>query len=139
MPIPFEFVIAGPPISQQTRRRELVRRWTEQVKNAAQEVWDANPPVAGPLMVTITYFFDDPRMDVDSIPKPILDGLKGIVFEDDSEVFDLLCCKRDLNDDLRIDNPPLGLVEYLDQSRPALHISVTEALTQEVDFVGRSN
>ena len=46
-------------------------------------------------MVIITYFYEDAS----------LDALKGLVYSDDSEVSDLLCRKRDLNGDLRIQNP----------------------------------
>ncbi len=35
-------------------------------------------------MVTITYVYDEVPLDVDNIPKPILDALKGLVFSDDN-------------------------------------------------------
>ncbi len=132
MPIPFEFVIAGRPVSQQTRRRELVRQWTGQVANAARHVWGTSPPVAGPLMVSITYFFDNTPLDVDNIPKPILDALKGMVYVDDSEVFDLLCRKRDIKDEPLIENGPPDLTGYVNQSQPVLHIAVTATSNLEV-------
>ena len=47
----------------------------------------------------VTYFFDDTPFDVDNIPKPILDALKGLVFRDDSQVYDLLCRKRNFGID----------------------------------------
>ena len=47
------------------------------------------------------------------IPKPILDVLKGMVFTGDSQVFDLICRKRDLNDDPQIQNQSPELIEYL--------------------------
>ena len=33
MALPFEFALEGPPVSQQTRRRALVRQWTQTVRN----------------------------------------------------------------------------------------------------------
>ena len=86
------------------------------------------------LMVTITYFFDSTPFDVDNIPKPILDALKGMVFTDDSQVFDLICRKRDLNDNLQIQNPSSELSEYLSESKEVLHIIVADALNREVQF-----
>ena len=83
-------------------------------------------------MVTITYFFDGASLDVDNIPKPILDALKGVVYSDDSEVTDLLCRKRYLNGDLRIPQPSALLLETLSRSEQFLHIIVVNALTQEV-------
>ena len=83
-------------------------------------------------MVSITYFFDGATLDVDNIPKPILDALKGLVFSDDSQVTDLLCRKRDLNGDLFIQNPSSVMLDSLQRSDQFLHISVIGALTQEV-------
>ena len=83
-------------------------------------------------MVSITYFFEGGSLDVDNIPKPILDALKGLVYRDDSQVTDLLCRKRDLNGDLRIQNPSSVLLGTLQQSEQFLHITVISALNQEV-------
>ena len=79
------------PVSYQTRKKMRRGDWRQDVKNAARQVWGSESPVTGPVMVTITYFFDDILVDVDNIPKPILDALEGVVFEDDSQVYDLLC------------------------------------------------
>ena len=134
MALPFEFVIGGPPVSQQTRRRERVREWTTEVRGAAVRTWDTDPPVSVAIMVTITYFFNGTPFDVDNIPKPILDALKGTIFNDDAQVFDLLCRKRDINGHLQIQNPSPELIAYLHESKQVLHISVTEALNREVSF-----
>ena len=75
------------------------------MQEVAESRWDGERPSAGEVVVVITYFFDGASLDVDNIPKPILDALKGLVYSDDSQVSDLLCCKRDLNGDLRISNP----------------------------------
>ena len=83
-------------------------------------------------MVTITYFFEEASLDVDNIPKPILDALNGVVYSDDSQVTDLLCRKRDLSGDLRIPQPSALLLESLSRSEQFLHIIVTNALNQEV-------
>ena len=85
-------------------------------------------------MVIITYFYQEASLDVDNVPKPILDALKGLVYSDDSEVSDLLCRKRDLNGDPRIQNPSSVLLETLQDSEQQqfLHITVDDALNQEV-------
>ena len=134
MPIPFEFVLDGPPVSQQARNRFLVRKWTQTVHNAARQVWDAEPPFAGEVMVTITYFFSGVSLDVDNIPKPILDALKGLVYSDDSLVSDLLCRKRDINGDLRIHNPSSLMLERHSVYEQFVHVSVVDAVSQEVSL-----
>ena len=134
MPIPFEFLIDGPPVSQQARRRDRVRQWAEEVRSNADRVWGSGPPAVEALAVTITYLFDITPIDVDNIPKPILDALKGMVFTDDSQVIDLHCRARQMTDNLQVSDPPAELVEHLRQSRPVVHVSVTHALRQAVSF-----
>ena len=131
--LPFEFVIDGPPVSQQTRRRERVRQWRDEVRRVAEQYWPAEElPVTGPIMLTITYFYDSISMDVDNLPKPILDALKELVYLDDEQVTDVLCRKRDLNRDLRVENPSSILADGLSRGNEFLYIVVAEAPDQEV-------
>ena len=80
-------------------------------------------------MVTITYFYDDDSapIDVDNIPKPILDALKGLVYLDDNQVTDILCRKRRLSSDLQIENPTEVLAEGLNAGNKFLYVVVEEA------------
>ena len=91
-------------------------------------------PVTDPVMVTITYFFDDILVDVDNIPKPILDALEGVVFEDDSQVYDLLCRKRHVQADLRFERGSQKLLDVLANPKAAVHIKVEAARELEVAF-----
>ena len=105
MAIPFEFVIAGPPVSQQIRNRRRPSRreeWMQTVRTAAERRWDGEPPFMGEVAVTITYVSSRARVDVDNIPKPILDALKGFVYADDRQVADLMCRRKSLDPNLRI-------------------------------------
>ena len=83
-------------------------------------------------MVIITYLYKGTSLDVDNLPKPILDALKGLVYSDDAQVSDLVCRKRDLNGDLRIQNPSSVLLQTLGHSEQFLHIAVDNAPSQEV-------
>ena len=83
-------------------------------------------------MVTITYINDAIRLDVDNIPKPILDGLEQVVFPDDRLITDMLCRKRDSKGDLQIQPFSPGLIEALARSTPFVHISVDHAPDQGV-------
>ena len=82
--------------------------------------------------MTITFFYDSDLLDVDNIPKPVLDALKGIVYDDDRQVSDLLCRKRDLSEELLIQNPSTTLLDALRDREPLLHVSVAEAMTREI-------
>lgn len=83
-------------------------------------------------MVVITYYFKRGSLDVDNMPKPILDALNGLVYADDSQVTDLVCRKRDRNRDLQFENPSPVLLESLEKSDQFLHITVANALSLEV-------
>ena len=100
--------------------------------NVVGQVWDAEPPFDGEVMVVITYYFKGESLDVDNMPKPILDALKGLVYADDGQITDLVCRKRDRNRDLQFENPSSVLVETLGRSEQFLHINVSNAQSLEV-------
>jgi hypothetical protein len=79
------------------------------------------------MMITITYFYEGVAMDVDNLPKPILAALKGLVYLDDEQVTDILCRKRNLDSNLRLENPSSILAEGLSRGNEFLHIRIEEA------------
>lgn len=83
-------------------------------------------------MVTVTHFYDNASIDVDNIPKPILDALKGIVYVDDEQLTDIICRKRDLNGGLRVITPSRVLAEGFSQGSEFLYIVVERTPNQEV-------
>ena len=102
------------------------------MQSVVGHVWDTEPPFVGEVMVVITYFFKGEALDVDNMPKPILDALNGLVYADDSQITDLVCRKRDRNRDLQFENPSSVLVETLGRSEQFLHITVANAMSLEV-------
>ena len=94
MAFPFEFAIDGPPVSQQTRRRDRLRAWVQEVHEAAKRGWRGTSPFDGMLLVNITYIFDTVDLDIDNICKPILDAMKDLIYVDDIQIVDLNCRKR---------------------------------------------
>ena len=120
-PASFEFVLGGRAVSQQTKWAQNRNDWKEEVRSAASDRWIGASPATGPVAVTITCFFAKDAFtkdvpDVDNIPKPILDALNGLVYSDDAQVSDLLCRKRNREDDLRIENPSTALLDCLRES-----------------------
>ena len=102
----FEFTIDGPPVSQQARRRERVRQWIREVQSAARQRWPSEElPSAGPISLTVIYLFDSVSADVDNIIKPIADALKNLVYVDDEQLTDVICRKRNVDRDIRLENP----------------------------------
>lgn len=131
--LPFEFVIDGPPVSQQARRRDRVRQWREEVRSVAEQRWPRGElPVAASIMLTIVHFYDAVSLDLDNLPKPIVDALKGLVYLDDTQITDVICRKRNLRRDLRVENPSEVLAEGFSRGTEFLYIVVEDAPDQEV-------
>jgi crossover junction endodeoxyribonuclease RusA len=105
-----EFLIDGPPVSQQARRSGLVRDYIGEVRALAAGAYGRRPPFPDPARVEITILFAATAGDVDNFAKPILDALKGVVLADDGQVMDLLLRKR-----------PLGATPFTDPSDAVLH------------------
>ena len=83
-------------------------------------------------MVTVIYFSRRTDFDIDNIPKPILDALKGLVYGDDHQVTDLICRKIALNGNWEIFSESVALNDALIGGTEFLHIVVEKAPEQEV-------
>ena len=75
-------------------------------------------------MVTITHLYNERSMDLDNLPKPILDALKGLVFSDDSNVTDLICRKRRYGVELDVPDPTSLLSSTYERFREFVHVNV---------------
>lgn len=132
----FEFIVDGPPVSQQTRKRgkgKGLENWKNTVRQEAEKYWSSEQKTAtGWVMLQITYFYDSDQMDVDNIPKPILDAIKGLAYKDDKQVSDLVVRKRNLSGNFRIENTSPILAEGFARGNEFLHIVVIDAPNQEV-------
>lgn len=124
----FEFVIAGPPISQQTNNRILLQAWKEQVRREAAKRWPRGvAPVTTPTMLTVVYFQDSPPMliDNDNFAKPIADALNGLVYVDDRYVTDTKIRRTQRAGKVRIRS--LVLASGFIFNRPFLYVKVEDA------------
>ena len=85
------------------------------------------------VAVVIDYFCYDrshdrrDSLDVDNVPKPILDALKNLVFVDDKQVIDIVCRRRNLFDDPKISNVSSLMVPHIFGTDSFLHVSVIPA------------
>jgi crossover junction endodeoxyribonuclease RusA len=131
--LPFEFVIEGPPVSQQTRRRARRQAWVDEVRRRAISRWPAEePPVTGMIRIEITHIFAGVAGDLDNLAKPVLDALKALVYEDDRQVTDLTVRKRDLTRGLRAEVTWPQFLDALNRGREFLHVLVQAAPDQEI-------
>jgi crossover junction endodeoxyribonuclease RusA len=66
--------------------------------------WPAgDPPAVGPIRVNVTHVFVSVAVDLDNLAKPVLDALKGVVFQDDGQISDIRMRKREFGRILRIE------------------------------------
>ncbi len=126
--LPFEFTIKGPPVSVQTRNRQRLQSWKQDVSYAAIA---SLPPAAAPVdtnvAVVITYYYDGDSPDVDNITKPILDALNGIIFRDDGQVVEAKSRKKSLNGSYKLRGVSSVLLLAFASGDDFLHIKITEA------------
>ncbi|WP_419837289.1 RusA family crossover junction endodeoxyribonuclease [Candidatus Poriferisodalis sp.] len=138
MSLPLEFIVDGSPVSQQAKKASRRRAWQARVSQAASAPWSSPSAIAGDVAVTINYFCSDPwadrreSLDVDNVPKPILDALKGLVYIDDKQVIDVECHRRNLHDDLRWDGATAVLHPHVTRTTPFLHVLVAAADAREL-------
>jgi crossover junction endodeoxyribonuclease RusA len=85
-----EFVLAGPPISNQQstpKGRANLSIWRDGVFKEAAKTW-SQPPLRNNLKAVIINFHQEskPSLDTDNMSKPILDALQELVYEDDRQI-----------------------------------------------------
>jgi crossover junction endodeoxyribonuclease RusA len=90
MAMHLEFVVLGPPISNQQntpKGKASLAAWQATIAGAAGPLWP-NPLLTGHLKATIINFYagNKPSVDVDNMPKPILDAMQQIVYDDDRQI-----------------------------------------------------
>jgi crossover junction endodeoxyribonuclease RusA len=131
--IRFEFIVDGPPVSQQTRKTEKLRKWREAVRQEAEKYWSSEQSMTdGYVMVQVIYFYESASLDVDNIVKPIQDALINLVYVDDNQVTDVLVRKRNLSGSFKVDSVSPVLAEGFARGNEFLYIVVLEASEQEV-------
>lgn len=85
----------GTPVSVQGSS-DAKRFWQQRVARAAQEARrDWSPSPFDELVLRVAYFYVyAPAADLDNVVKPLQDALKGVAFEDDIQVVDLIASMR---------------------------------------------
>lgn len=130
--IPFEFIVEGPPVSLQTRNRARLQEWKNTVRTAAEQYWDSETPLPYvQLKIYITYYYESVSPDVDNIIKPIQDALVGLVYNDDDQIVDTGCGKRNINGSFKVKGASPILVKGFVDAKEFLYVKVEEATDME--------
>jgi Holliday junction resolvase RusA-like endonuclease len=90
MAMHLEFVVLGPPISNQqstSNGKANLATWRAIIAGSAGQQW-ANPLLMGDWKAVIINFHagSGPSDDVDNMSKPILDEMQHIVYQDDRQI-----------------------------------------------------
>ena len=111
-----EFAVPGAPRSANANPRSR-RRWRERVARAARErLQEEGGPTDQDLSVLIIYFYQgETTLDVDNIAKSLLDGIKGVLFQDDQQVSELLVRKSRFGAGLSLTGASLYLLEAIER------------------------
>lgn len=90
-----EFVVMGTPVSVQGSG-EAKRFWQQRVTRAAMEARpNGQSSSFDDLVLRVAYFYVyAPAADLDNVVKPLQDALKGVAFDDDIQVVDLIASMR---------------------------------------------
>lgn len=128
--LPFEFTVAGPPVSQQTKNGLRLRQWKGEIVDAARLRWPAHDqPEVGALQMTVVYYHDGPsaRLDNDNMVKPIQDALNNLLYLDDGQITDSRVRKTDLNGKFVVRSMSPILAEALIRGDEFLFVRVERA------------
>lgn len=124
----FEFVVEGPAVSLRAsnKSRSRYRKWVLKVRSAAERSWRAGEkPTSDTVEVAISNYYTAAPPDVDNVVKPILDALKGLVYNDDGQVQTVTSRKIELQEGLRFSDPGSSLAAALQVYTELLHVGVT--------------
>ena len=103
----FAFQVSGTPVPKQSFRYTSnkgkgggykdprVAAWSNTVAWAATEAMAGEPPTSETVGVVISFMMPDNRKrDLDNLAKGVLDGMNGIVYNDDTQVHMLTLTKQ---------------------------------------------
>ena len=127
--LPFEFTVAGPPVSHQSRNRDLLESWRQQVRTAARGHWGVNSTLRVPLRITVVYYHYGPsaRIDVDNLLTPIQDALIDLVYEDDHWITDAMVRKTPASGPIVALGASMVLLEAFAAGREFVHVRIDSA------------
>jgi hypothetical protein len=125
---PLEFVVAGTPVSTQTKSRRARREWRERIRGATEtSLPEGHFASDGRISVTIYYFPAGAMQgDIDNIVKPVLDALGHCVYLDDSQVERVVVQKFEPDNVFDFLLPTAVLAAALSGTRPVLYVGVSD-------------
>lgn len=102
------FVIKGRAVLTDGRKGPALKEWRQLIGYEAHKWLLANnaAPLSGPVLMRVTFYLPRPKSaprrvlypatkpDLDKLVRSVGDALKGLAYEEDSRIVDILACKR---------------------------------------------
>ncbi len=132
--LPFEFIVDGPPVSQQTHNVRRLREWQRKVREAAARYLPpGQAPLSSQISIKVIYFHDGviARLDNDNMIKPIQDALIGLIYHDDRQITDVRVRSTDLNGSFRVRGMSAILAEGFCRGNEFLYFQIEYAPNHE--------
>lgn len=131
--LPFEFILPGRPVSNQTKDKTKLKAWQRTVRRVAAQMWEGSTPWEDPVRMKLTYYFEAPNGKEDTIPdsdnivKPVREALVGVVYSYGHQVTDVISRRRNLNGSFRVKGISLQLAEGFIQGIEFVHVMIEHA------------
>lgn len=103
-----EFIVLGKPVPATGPDRLLLDAWKQRVEEVARSSFQLRALPTVELSMQLTHYFDLPLgeadllPDAESIAKPIVEALQGILFSKTEQLVEIICLQRNLNSSFRI-------------------------------------
>lgn len=111
-----EFIVDGTPASLQAKSATR-RRWKTKVTKMATNAASHMPgQTTNHVQVTVVYFYESGSLDLDNILKPILDAMTNVIYEDDTQVVNIIANKRNLNERVTLRIPSIQLASKISKA-----------------------
>ncbi len=126
MPKHLEFVVPGPPISNQVPGPNL-NAWKATISGAAADGWTGET-LAGEVKAIVINFYDGskPSLDVDNMSKAIFDEMQAIIYDDDRQIVQAELTHVKIDAAFTIKNASKILVDALQQGNEFVYVRIED-------------
>jgi len=128
MPLIVDFLLPRRPVSHQAKDASNKNAWRDYVFGRAMQEWPARPLLYFPLKFTMVYLSDVPRPgDINNFVKPVQDALCGLIYADDSMIWDVSAHLRFLSEPNAIRDLPPKLAQAIIGGQACVYVAISDS------------
>lgn len=126
-----EFVVPGPPISNQQssdQGRANLEAWRAVINGISNPLWGPRQMLTGDLKAIIINFFagNRPSVDLDNMSKPILDEMQMLVYENDRQIRQAHLSHVNITAPFSIAGASAALVQAIQQGSQFVYVRIED-------------